>query len=134
MQVDWKGLRVTMRQRTKKEFKDYNEYQDRPFGLKWGPAFALSELVQVITKAKSSALRKVDELPMMTRREIDTILQNAFLKSKEVSIQQSDRDSNGILQDSIQGKFMGLADEECLYIEDIAIAWDSIRNIKIIND
>ncbi|BDP72679.1 hypothetical protein EfmAA96_04640 [Enterococcus faecium] len=29
--------------RTAKKFIDYNEYRDRPFGLKWGTAFAMSK-------------------------------------------------------------------------------------------
>lgn len=33
-----------------KKFIDYNEYRDRPFGLKWGTAFAMEELVNGIKK------------------------------------------------------------------------------------
>ncbi|BDP45555.1 TPA: hypothetical protein ACGV2A_000540 [Enterococcus faecium] len=38
--------------RTAKKFIDYNEYRDRPFGLKWGTAFAMEELVNGIKKMK----------------------------------------------------------------------------------
>ena len=36
------------RKRTEKVFVDYNDYKDRPFGLKWGTAFAIDELNKVI--------------------------------------------------------------------------------------
>ena len=120
-----------MRKRTKKEFVNYNDYQDRPFGLKWGTAFALAELTQVIQQTKSSALKEVVELPIMSRIEIDKVLQLAFLKAKRVSIQLNDRDKNDMLLDSIVGTFEGIADEEYLYLEARAIAWDRIRNVRI---
>lgn len=120
-----------MRKRTKKEFINYNDYQDRPFGLKWGTAFALAELTQVIQQTKSSALKEVVELPIMSRIEIDKVLQLAFLKAKRVSIQLNDRDKNDMLLDSIVGTFEGIADEEYLYLEARAIAWDRIRNVRI---
>ena len=119
-----------MRKRTKKEFKDYNDYHDRPFGTKWGTAFAISELVQVIDKAKKSDLKVVKERKLMSRFEIDEVLQDAFLKSKTISIQLNERDKNGNLLDPIVGKFAGMADEEYLYIEEHAIEWENIRNIR----
>ncbi len=121
-----------MRKRTKKEFTDYNDYHDRPFGLKWGTAFALDELTQSIAQNKHLATKVVKELPQQSRFEIDELLQLAFLKSKTISIQMNDRDENGNLMDSITGKFEGIADETYLYIDTIAIEWDSIRNVSII--
>lgn len=122
-----------MRKRTKKVFTDYNDYKDRPFGLKWGTAFALAELTQMIDKNKSQALKVNEEFPIMDRKDQDQILQLAFLKSKLVSVQLDHRDENGHLFDSIEGPFVGMADQDYLYINDHALAWDSIRNIRIID-
>lgn len=118
--------------RTKKEFTPYNDYEDRPFGLKWGTAFAVAELTQTIEKTRNLDLKIVNELPIMNRDEIDEVLQKAFLKSLIISIQLTERDDVGRLLDSIEGKFSGIADEECLYINDTAIEWSHIRNIKTI--
>lgn len=124
--------KILMKKRTKKEFVGYNDYQDRAFGLKWGTAFALSELTQVINSAQQDALRDVKELKQMTRHEIDDVLQRAFLKSIKVSIQCNQRDENGILYDNIEGLFQGMADEDCFYIDDDPVYWEAVRNIKII--
>lgn len=121
------------RKRTKKVFVDYNDYHDRPFGLKWGTAFSLAELTKVITEGQDEARNQIQELPLMTRREIDEVLQYAFLKSKTISIQLNIRDENQNLIESISGKFEGIADDEYLYLGEIEISWEAIRNIKIIN-
>lgn len=121
-----------MDKRSKKEFKDYNDYHDRPFGLKWGTAFALDELNKVIKHNKKEANLNIKELPQMTRREVDKTLQEAFLKTKEVSIQLNIRDEHDNLKENIQGKFEGFADEQYLHIENAMISWASIRNIQII--
>lgn len=120
------------RKRTKKVFVDYNDYHDRPFGLKWGTAFSLAELTKVITEGQEEALNQVKELPIMSRLEIDEVLQYAFLKSKPISIQLNIRDDNQNLLESIVGKFEGIADDECLYLGETEIAWESIRNIAIV--
>ena len=121
-----------MRKRTSKTFVPYNDYQDRPFGLKWGTAFALDELTQAIDANKKASLKKVIALPQMSRDAIDEVLQKAFLKSLHVSIQQNEKDENGILLDNIEGPFLGIADAQNLYIESHEIPWDLIRNVAII--
>ncbi|QIK68787.1 hypothetical protein G7062_00155 [Erysipelothrix sp. HDW6C] len=118
--------------RTKKEFTNYNDYYDRPFGLKWGTAFALSELTQVINSTKNDALKTIVELPIMSREEMDDVLQIAFLKSLKVEIQLSIRDENDRLLDSLTGSFSGMADADNVFINDIPIAWEHIRNIRIL--
>lgn len=40
-----------MVKRTKKTFQDYNEYRDRPFGLKWGTAYAMDGVTRFLTSA-----------------------------------------------------------------------------------
>lgn len=120
------------RKRTPKVFVPYNDYHDRPFGLKWGTAFALDELVRVIDKNKKIANKSMKLLPQMSRESIDHILQLAFLKSKIISIQLNTQDSLGNHFENIEGKFEGIADETNLYLGNIAIEWDSIRNVSII--
>lgn len=121
-----------MSKRTKKVFVDYNEYQDRPFGLKWGTAFALDELMKVVVKNQYEATKVIVELPQMSRNEIDKVLQIALLKSKHVAVQLNHRDDFGTLLESIHGSFMGYADEQYLYLDDLEISWENIRNISII--
>ena len=120
------------KRRTAKEFVKYNDYDDRLFGQKWGTAFAIEELNQAIDINKNLANKVVMELRQMERSEIDDILQLAFLKSHTISIQLNDRDENNMLKDSIIGKFQGFADTDNIYINEQALPWESIRNIKII--
>lgn len=126
-----RGVFVT-RKRTKKEFKNYNEYQDRPFGLKWGTAFALAELTKTIDEGKDDALKVVSALPQMDREEIDAVLQFAFLKSKVISVQVNLMDDHQRLRESVTGKFEGMADDSFFYVEDYAISWDIVRNVAVI--
>lgn len=123
---------MTKRKRTKKIFVDYNDYKDRPFGLKWGPAFALDELMKVVRRNKTAELKVVKELPIMTRLDIDRILQHAYLKSLNVSIQLNHRDEFGKLYDSVVGQFSGFADETHLFLEELEIEWDTIRHISLV--
>lgn len=122
---------MTQRKRTKKVFVDYNDYRDRPFGLKWGPAFALDELMKVVRRNQREALKQVVELPIMSRSEMDQVLQKALLKSLMVSVQLSHRDEYEKLYDSLEGHFKGYADEMFLYVDEYEIPWDAIRNISI---
>ena len=120
------------RKRTEKVFVDYNDYKDRPFGLKWGTAFAIDELNKVITENKEADNKVVLELPQMMREDIDKVLQSAFLKSKSVSVQLNIKDELGHYQDNITGKFDGMADGECVYINNLAIECVLIRNIALV--
>lgn len=124
-------MRKIQMKRTKKEFKDYNDYHDRPFGLKWGTAFALEELNHAIEINKRNATVFQQERPLMSRDELDNILQIAFVKQKMISIQLSDLDDLGNYLPSVEGKFEGFADENNLYLDGKAIPWNSIRNIEI---
>lgn len=119
------------RQRTDKVFVEYNDYHDRPFGLKWGTAFAIDELNKVINENKANDNKQVKLLPVMDRNEIDEILQLAFLKTLKVSVQLNEKDENGNYYDNITGYFKGFADSEFVYIEHTAILWESIRNIQL---
>ena len=119
------------RKRTEKEFENYNDYHDRPFGLKWGTAFSIDELNKVIVENKEKEYSKVAELPKISRKEIDKVLQYAFLKSKRISIQLNERNELGHYKENIIGYFKGFADAKYLYVEDEAIEWITIRNISV---
>lgn len=125
-------MKMKKRKRTEKVFVDYNDYKDRPFGLKWGTAFAIDELNKVITENKEADNKVVLELPQMMREDIDKVLQSAFLKSKSVSVQLNIKDELGHYQDNITGKFDGMADGEFVYINNVAIEWFLIRNIALV--
>lgn len=120
-----------MKRRTDKTFEEYNDYHDRPFGLKWGTAFALDELTKVINHNKNNATKNIKALPQMSRSEIDEVLQYAFLKTKKISIQLNDRDENESLLNNLEGYFQGNVDSQSMYLQDQPINWESIRNIKI---
>ena len=47
-----------MVRRTKKEFKPYNDYVDRPFELKWPTAFPLGELQAAIGRMNEARERE----------------------------------------------------------------------------
>lgn len=125
-------MKMKKRKRTEKVFVDYNDYKDRPFGLKWGTAFAIDELNKVITENKEADNKVVLVLPQMMREDIDKVLQSAFLKSKSVSVQLNIKDELGHYQDNITGKFDGMADGEFVYINNVAIEWVLIRNIALV--
>lgn len=123
----------TQRKRTSKSFTEYNDYRARPFGLKWGTAFAIDELNQVITDNKVNELKVTKKLQQMSRREIDEILQLAYRTAKRVTIQLNQTDEYGNYYANLVGDFKGFADADYLYINDKPIEWNMIRNIQIFN-
>lgn len=125
---------MAKRKRTKKIFYDYNVYRDRPFGLKWGTAYAMDELVKGIEENKLEALKNNVEMPQMTRTEVDTILSESFLYYKNVSLQLNLKDEFGRYLDNIEGQFTGEAYEDYFVIEDTRIFWEDVRHIEILKD
>ncbi|WP_207871859.1 hypothetical protein DOK78_002610 [Enterococcus sp. DIV2402] len=119
--------------RTKKEFHEYNEYHDRPFGLKWGTAFAMEELVTGIQANEEWALKENQLLEQLLRETIDVRLFESLLYSKEVEIQLNNRDPFGRLVDSVSGFFLGEAYDEYFILEDQKIFWEDVRHIKVKN-
>lgn len=119
------------RKRTNKHFSEYNEYHDRPFGLKWGTAFAMDELVKGIKENEVQALKENKPQPQMEQAEIETLLSEAFLYSKEVEIQLNLKDIYGNLLDSITGSFHGEAYEEYFVMENQKIYWEDVRHISV---
>lgn len=68
-----------MVKRTKKTFTDYNQYRDRPFGLKWATAYAMDDLMKGVLENEAWATKEVVGLELMNRKEIDTMLLNILM-------------------------------------------------------
>ena len=117
--------------RTAKKFIDYNEYRDRPFGLKWGTAFAMEELVNGIKKNEEEARKQPLPKQQMTLQEIDSILTEAFLSRKAVIIQLNLKDEFGRLLDEVEGHFIGEAYEDYFMIDQQTILWEDVRYIEL---
>ncbi|WP_242386945.1 hypothetical protein [Enterococcus gallinarum] len=120
-----------MVKRTKKAFLDYNEFRDRPFGLKWGTAYAMDELVKGIKENEAWATKEVAALELMNREEIDVILSESFLYHKLVSIQLNTKDEFGRFLDPLVGLFLGEAYDDYFVINDQQIFWSDVRHIEI---
>lgn len=120
-----------MAKRTKKAFLDYNEYYDRPFGLKWGTAYALDELVKGIKENEAWATKEVAALELMNREEIDVILSESFLYQKTVSIQLNTRDEFGRFPYPLEGQFLGEAYDDYFVLNDQQVFGSDVRHIEI---
>ena len=116
--------------RTKKEFLDYNEYRDRPFGLKWGTAFAIDELMSGIKKNEAWAIKEIQPLTPMSREEIDAVLLESFLYHKKITLQRNTKDEFDRYLENIEGTFTGEAYDDYLVLEDTKIYWSDIRHIE----
>ncbi|MDT2837571.1 hypothetical protein P7H50_11915 [Enterococcus durans] len=116
--------------RTKKEFLDYNEYRDRPFGLKWGTAFAMDELMSGIKKNEAWAIKEIQPLTPMSREEIDAVLLESFLYHKKITLQRNTKDKFGRYLENVEGTFTGEAYDDYLVLEDTKIYWSDIRHIE----
>lgn len=127
--LEWKVNQMV--RRTEKKFVDYNEYRDRPFGLKWGTAYAMAELVTGIKQNEAWATKENEALPLMEREEIDLILSESFLYNTKVSIQLNTRDDFGRLLDNLEGVFIGEAYEDYFVFNDRPIYWSDVRHIEI---
>ncbi|MDM8213441.1 hypothetical protein QUW13_06090 [Enterococcus hirae] len=118
------------KKRSRKEFKDYNLYHDRPFGLKWGTAYAMDELVKGIRANEQEALKDNPPLPQMSRSAVDQVLAESFLYHREVAIQLNLKDRYGRLLDNLNGFFTGEAYEDYFVIDDQQIFWEEVRHIS----
>ncbi|EOH86344.1 hypothetical protein [Enterococcus pallens] len=116
--------------RTKKEFRDYNVYRDRPFGLKWATAYAMDDLMKQVRATEEYALKSNAALPRMSREDIDIVLSDSFLQTKEILVQLNLRDEYGRLQDSLVGFFLGEAYEDYFVFNDSKIDWEDVRHAK----
>lgn len=123
---------ISMVKRTKKEFKNYNEFHDREFGLKWGTAYALDDLMKGVRANEEYALKNNESRPQMSRQTLDSVLSEAFLHNKEVTIQLNLLDEYGRILDDLSGHFKGEAYQDYFVFNDQIIDWDDVRNIEIV--
>lgn len=124
-----KVLKV-MAKRTKKTFTDYNQYRDRPFGLKWATAYAMDDLMKGVIENEAWATKEVVGLELMNREEIDTILLESFL----YPLQLNTKDEFGRFLDPVEGQFLGEAYEDYFVLNEQAIYWTDVRHISIKED
>lgn len=122
---------VILHKRTSKNFIDYNEYHDRPFGLKWGTAYAMDELVKGIKANSEYALLDFQALEEMNRLEIDQVLSESYLYQKKVEIQLHLKDEFGRFRNHISGFFLGEAYEDYFVIDENPIFWEDVRHVEI---
>lgn len=120
-----------MVKRTKKEFHDYNEFRDRVFGLKWGTAYALDDLMKGVRANEEYALKDNAAKKQMSREEIDIVLSESFLKHKEVTIQLNIVDQFGRLIDNKSGHFIGESYQDYFVLNDEIIYWEDVRHVEI---
>ncbi|MGY0836847.1 hypothetical protein ACW66K_05235 [Aerococcus urinaeequi] len=120
--------------RTRKHFIPYNEYEDRPFGMKWATAYAMDELVKGIQSNHEDATKVPVALPEMTREAIDQVLQEAWLTHYPVSIQLSLKDDLGRYFDNIVGWFNGECNYFYFIIGNRKILWDDVRHIALVKE
>lgn len=123
-----------MVKRTKKEFQEYNDFHDRPFGLKWGTAYAMDDLMKGVRANEEYALKTNAAKPQMSREEIDIVLSQSFLNHKEVILQLNVVDEFGRLVDNQSGYFTGEAYQDYFVFEDRNINWEDVRNIEIVDN
>ncbi|EJY7272298.1 hypothetical protein OHD69_002946 [Enterococcus faecalis] len=76
-----------MVRRTKKEFKPYNDYVDRPFELKWPTAFPLGELQAAIKETDEFNAREIERLPQQSQAQIEHLLSRSIKQNKVLEIQ-----------------------------------------------
>lgn len=125
-----KVLKVMVK-RTKKTFTDYNQYRDRPFGLKWATAYAMDALMKGVLENEAWATKEVVGLELMNREEIDTILSESFLYHKPITLQLNTKDEFGRFLDPVEGQFLGEAYEDYFVLNEQAIYWTDVRHVSI---
>ncbi|MGX6962198.1 hypothetical protein [Vagococcus xieshaowenii] len=118
--------------RTKKEFIPYNDYQDRPFGLKWGTSFSMEELTTSIEKNNQFSQKKTKSKPLMSPNEIDDVLIKAYLKNKRVAVYLNARDQLGRFVEPVEGQFKGEYYTDYFVIEERAFMWEDVRYVELI--
>nr|CAP62669.1 hypothetical protein [Enterococcus faecium] len=131
--LELKVLKVMVK-RTKKTFTDYNQYRDRPFGLKWATAYAMDDLMKGVIENEAWATKEVVGLELMNREEIDTILLESFLYHKPITLQLNTKDEFGRFLDPVEGQFLGEAYEDYFVLNEQAIYWTDVRHISIKED
>ncbi len=105
-----------MVRRTKKEFKPYNDYVDRPFELKWPTAFPLGELQEAIKETNDYHSREIERLPQQAQAQIEHLLSRSIKQNKVLEIQLNSLDEYERVKPSIRGVFRGMAEFDVVLI------------------
>lgn len=119
--------------RTGKIFIDYNAYHDRPFGLKWGTAYAMEELVKAIAETHQEALEDPPIGPAMAEEEIDQVFTEAFQKGKWVKVYRKERDALGHLMEPVVGRVLGQDSVETIVVGEKSLPFAAIYRVELIN-
>lgn len=133
MQEEMLGLEVKQMEKTKKEFIPYNDYQDRPFSLKWPTAFPLGELQAAIKETNEYNARKIERLPQQSEAQIEYLLDRSIKQNKVLEIQLNSLDEYDRVQPHVFGVFRGMAEFDVVLIGENQIDFYDIRHIKIHN-
>ncbi|MFG5565343.1 hypothetical protein ACFJYA_13945 [Enterococcus faecalis] len=120
-----------MVRRTKKEFKPYNDYVDRPFELKWPTAFPLGELQAAIKETNDYHSREIERFPQQSQTQIEHLLNRSIKQNKFLEIQLNSLDEYERVKPSIRGVFRGMAEFDVVLIGDQQIDFYDIRHIQI---
>ncbi|EGO2601800.1 hypothetical protein [Enterococcus faecalis] len=120
-----------MVRRTKKEFKPYNDYVDRPFELKWQTAFPLGELTEAIKSTDEYHARNIERLPQQSQAQIEYLLDRSMKQNKVLEIQLNSLDEYERVKPHLFGVFRGMAEFDVVLLGDTEIDFYDIRHIKI---
>ena len=122
-----------MVRRTKKEFKPYNDYVDRPFELKWPTAFPLGELTEAIKNTDEYHARNIERLPQQSQQQIEYFLDRSIKQNKVLEIQLNSLDEYDRVKPHVCGVFRGMAEFDVVLIGEQEIDFYDIRHIQIHN-
>lgn len=106
-----------MVRRTKKEFKPYNDYVDRPFELKWPTAFPLGELTEAIKNTDEYHARNIERLPQQSQKQIEYFLDRSIKQNKVLEIQLNSLDEYDRVKPHVCGVFREWQNSTLLWLE-----------------
>lgn len=122
-----------MVRRTKKEFKPYNDYVDRPFELKWPTAFPLGELTEAIKNTDEYHARNIKRLPQQSQQQIEYFLDRSIKQNKVLEIQLNSLDEYDRVKPHVFGVFRGMAEFDVVLIGENEVDFYDIGHIQIHN-
>ena len=106
-------------------------YIDRGM-MKW-QGFYLSDHTSALKKEAKQIEEQNNRiaLPKMAENKIFTIINQAILKNKKVSIQLNQIDSDGYIPPTMHGKIVGFKDKNIYFDNQQTLKLNNIRNIRI---
>ncbi|RLK63267.1 hypothetical protein D3H64_05640 [Atopobacter sp. AH10] len=116
--------------KTGKSFIDYNVYHDRPFGVKWGTAYAMEELLSAIELNHQEAIAESSLEPAMSEEELDQLLTAAYLKGEGVVVYLLEKDELDHHKKVIIGEVRGKVSADQLMIGDQLVDFEDIYRVE----